>query len=309
MEKYTLLNTLRFTYPANCSVALNLIKHDKETRILTIPSNFSKGIYIFGALSLLGVSYYLIRKPLICISQWFRTIGNAKRILTIEPSPKKKQQKVYVVVYGARNHGSRAFCTYLAELGYSLIIIDSDQNSLNSAEKHVLKNYEGVSIMKVKMDEFDEEEVLRIVKQLNKFGDAIKGIVITKNVMLNDQHSKKFEGLNYSEIHQIMHDNNEMMVGLVNVLIKSIHKTGNGFIVNLRNSKYATREESVENDLLYYSTSKFSKIFLECLHETDPGIRTINVSVNYESIKEESEKKKLCRKSFDYLGICESITY
>jgi len=167
------------------------------------------------------------------------------------------------------NHGSRAFCTYLAEHGYSLIIIDNDKASLNSAEKHVLKDFPDVSIMKVKMEEFDEGEILRIVKQLNKFGEVIRGLVITKNVMLNEQNSKKFEGLNYDEIHIMVHDNNEMMIGLTNVLLKPIKKGGNGFIINLRNNKYENDEEAIYWDLLHYSTSKFTTIFIDAVRKTE----------------------------------------
>lgn len=199
----------------------------------------------------------------------YRTIGNAKERLAITPNPRKKNQKVYVVVYGARNHGSRAFCTYLAEHGYSLIIIDNDQAALNSAEKHVLKDFADVSIMKVKMEDFDEGEILRIVKQLNKFGEIIRGLVITKNVMLNEQNSKKFEGLNYDEIHTIIHDNSEMMVGLTNVLIKPIKKAGNGFIINLRNIKYEDEGDAIYWDLLHHSTTNFSLTFMDAIRKAE----------------------------------------
>ena len=250
------------------------------------------------------------------------------------------------MIYGARNHGSRAFCTFLVEHGYSLIIIDNDQGSLNSAEKHVLKDFPDVSIMKVKMEEFDEGEILRIVKQLNKFGEIIRGLVITKNVMLNEQNSKKFEGLNYDEIHTILHDNTEMMVGLINVLIKPIKKAGNGFVINLRNTKYDTEDDAIYWDLLHYSTSKFSRIFVDAVRKTetdkekgkdkfikinqeyfltslkpkevilifrvnfcniDNKVNLISVSVNYEKIKAEDHKDKLSKnKSTDRMNFYKS---
>jgi NADP-dependent 3-hydroxy acid dehydrogenase YdfG len=213
---------------------------------------------------------------------------------------------VYVVVYGARNHGSKAFCTYLAEHGYSLIIIDSDQASLNSAEKYVHKDFENVNIIKMKMEDFDEAECLKVIKQLNKMGEIIRGLVVTKNVMLNEQNSKKFEGLNFDEIHQIMHDNNEMMVGLVNVLMKPIKKSGNGFIINLRNEKYQTEEDAIYWDLLYHCSSKFSTFFIDSVRKAEskiliekinqsktPKVHMVSVSVNYDNIKKEEEKKKL----------------
>lgn len=219
------------------------------------------------------------------------------------PTPERNNQKVYAVVYGARNYGSRAFCSYLAEHGYSLIIIDSDQASLNSAEKHVQKDFPEVSVMKVKMDDFDETEVLRIVKQLNKFGEVIRGLVITKNVMLHEQSSKNFEGLSFDEIHQIMHDNSEMMVGLINVLIKPIKKAGNGFIINLRNEKYKSEEEALYWDLLYHSTSKFSSFFIDAIRKSEPKVSMITVAVNYENLKQDEEKEKLCNKTFSHLGV------
>lgn len=269
MEQYTLFNTLKFTYPVNCNVGISLLSGGTDRRLLTIPGLATKSIFAFGCLTLFGFTYYALRSPLTSIYQWFRTFGNARDRLAIKLNAKKKNQKVYVVVYGARNHGSRAFCSYLAEYGYSLIIIDSDQTSLNSAEKHVLKDFPDVSIMKVKMEEFDEVEALRIIKQLNKLGEVIRGVVLTKNVMLDEQNSKKFEGLNFEEIHQIMHDNNEMMVGLLNVLIKPIKKAGNGFIINLRNEKYSTEEDAVYWDLLYHSTNKFSKHFIDALRKSE----------------------------------------
>jgi len=210
---------------------------------------------------------------------------------------------VYAVVYGARNHGSRAFCSFLAKHGYSLIIIDSDEVSLNSAEKHVTKDYPDISIMKIKMEDFEESEALRIIKQINKFGEVIRGLVITKNVMLNEQNSKRFEDMSYDEIHQIMYDNNEMMVGLINVLLKSIKKTGNGFIINLRNQKYRTEEDSIFWDLLYNSTSKYSSLILDSLRKVETKVSFINVAVNYEAIKKDEDKEKLCSKTFNYLGI------
>lgn len=157
----------------------------------------------------------------------------------------------------------------MAEQGYSLVIIDNDQESLKSAEKYVLRDFPDVSVMTIKMEEFDEAETLRFVKQLNKLGEIIRGVVITKNVMLNEQNSKKFEGLNFEEIHQIMHDNNEMMVGLLNVLIKPIKKAGNGFVINLRNQKYKSEDDAIYWDLLYHSTNKFSQYFIDSLRKVD----------------------------------------
>lgn len=258
---------------------------------------------------MLGIGYYLIKRPLSYIYQWYKTLGNANERLSISPNPRNKNQKVYVVVYGARNHGSRAFCNFLAQRGYSLIIIDSDEASLNSAEKHISKNFTDISIMKVKMESFEETEALRIIKQINKFGELIKGLVITKNVMLNEQNSKKFEDLSYDEIHQIMYDNNEMMVGLINVLLKSIKKAGNGFIVNLRNHKYKSEEDSLYWDLLYNSTSKYSTILVEALKKSEKAVNFINVSVNYDRIKTEEDKERMCWKTFSYLGISESIEF
>ena len=269
MEDYTLLNSMKFSYPANWNIALTLIRNDTDQQLFNLPGSVTKGLFAVGCFSMAGLAYYLLQKPLSYLYRWYKTIGNAREKLEIVPNPRKKNQKVYAVVYGARNHGSRAFCSYLAEHGYSLIIIDSDQASLNSAEKYVLKDFSDVSIMKVKMEEFDEGEVLRIVKQLNKFGEIIRGLVITKNVMLNEQNSKKFEGLNFDEIHTIMHDNNEMMVGLINVLVKPIKKAGNGFIINVRNDKYDTEEDAIYWDLLYHSTSKFSEYFIDAVRRTE----------------------------------------
>lgn len=171
----------------------------------------------------------------------------------------------------------------------------------------MLKDFENVSIMKIKMEEFEEGEALRIVKQINKFGEVIRGLVITKNVMLNEQNSKKFEELNYDEIHQIMHDNNEMMVGLINVLLKPIKKAGNGFIINLNNTKYSSEADAIYWDLLYNSTSKYSSLFLDSINAIEPKISMINVAVNYEGIKKEEEKQKLCNMTFDYLGVSKTI--
>lgn len=62
------------------------------------------------------------------------------------------------------------------------------------------------------MDEFDEGEAIRVVKQVNKLGDSIKGLILTKNIMLSDKNNKKFEDLWYEELHHIMHSNNEMNI-------------------------------------------------------------------------------------------------
>ena len=158
----------------------------------------------------------------------------------------------------------------------------------------------------MKMEDFDEAECLKVIKQLNKMGEIIRGLVVTKNVMLNEQNSKKFEGLNFDEIHQIMHDNNEMMVGLVNVLMKPIKKSGNGFIINLRNEKYQTEEDAIYWDLLYHCSSKFSTFFIDSVRKAEskiliekinqsktPKVHMVSVSVNYDNIKKEEEKKKL----------------
>lgn len=269
MEQYTLLNTLKFTYPANTSVGLSLLYNNTEKECVSLPGWASASLFTAGFFTAGAITYLLTKGSLSAMYRWYRTVGNAKQRLAITPNPRKKNQKVYVVVYGARNNGSRAFCTYLAEHGFSLIIIDNDQAALNSAEKHVLKDFKDVSIMKVKMEEFDEGEILRIVKQLNKFGEIIRGLVIAKNVMLNEQNSKKFEGLNYDEIHTIIHDNSEMMVGLTNVLIKPIKKAGNGFIINLRNSKYKDEGDAIYWDLLHHSTTKFSLSFMDAIRKTE----------------------------------------
>lgn len=121
--------------------------------------------------------------------------------------------------------------------------------------------------------------------------------------------NKKFEDLNFDEIHKILHDNNEMFVGLVNVFIKAIKKTGNGFIVNVHNYKYETEEDMIYWDLLYYSTSNFSTHFTKCLRKSEPKVKAIDVFTNYNSLKKDDDKEKLCAKTFSYLGLQKSIRY
>jgi short-subunit dehydrogenase len=225
------------------------------------------------------------------------------------PNHRNKKQKSYVVVYGAHNNGSRAFCKHLADKGYSLIIIDREESLLNSAEKHIVAEFPDISLMKVRMDEFDEVETLRVVKQVNKLGDVIRGLVLTKNIMLSEQNNKKFEELTYEELHQIMHNNNEMIVGLTNILLKPIKKAGRGFIVNLRNVKYDKVGDMIYWDLLYYSTSVFSSTFMGAIRQSEEKVKVIDVQVNYSTIKKEDEKERLCNKTFGYLGIVNSIKY
>ena len=152
------------------------------------------------------------------------------------------------------------------------------------------------------MEEFDEGEILRVVKQVNKFGDIIRGVVFTKNIMLSEQ-TKKFEELTYEIVHQIIHNNIEMIAGLTNVLLKPIKKAGNGFMVNLRNIKYETESDMIYWDLLYYSTSKFSTNFVDAIKRSEHDINVIDVEVNYSSIKKDTDKEKLCAKTFNYLGV------
>lgn len=223
------------------------------------------------------------------------------------PNPRHKNQKVYAVVYGAHNNGSRAFCHYLAEHGYSLILIDREESLLNSAEKHITQEFPDISLMKIKMEEFDEVETLRVVKQVNKLGDIIRGLVLTKNIMLSEQNNKKFEELTYEELHQIIHNNSEIIVGLTNVLLKPIKKAGNGFIVNLRNIKYKSVSDMIYWDLLYYSTSKFSKAFVDAIRRSEPKLSVIDVEVNYSHIKKEDDKEALCSKTFNYLGLVDTL--
>lgn len=271
MEQYTLLNTLKVTYPANLSVGLSLLYNESETELASMPTWATGALFTVGCATAGTIAYLISKGTLSSMYRWYKTVGNAKERLAIAPNPRRKNQKVYVVVYGTKNHASRAFCTYLAEHGYSLILIDNDQNSLNSAEKYILKDFPEVSIMKVKMEEFDEGEILRIVKQLNKFGEVIRGLVLTKNVMLNEDNSKKFEGLTYDEIHIIFHDNSEMMIGLTNVLLKPIKKAGNGFIINLRNVKYEDEADAIYWDLLHHSTTSFSLTFMDAIRRTEEG--------------------------------------
>ena len=218
-------------------------------------------------------------------------------------NPRNRDQKTYVVVFGANNNGSRAFCTFLAEHGYSIILIDIDQSLLNAAEKNLIKEFPKVSLMKIKMDEFEEGEALRITKHVNKLGDVIKGFVITKNVMFNEQNSKKFEDLNFDEIHKIMSVNNEMMVGLLNVFLKPLKRAEKPFIINLKNHKYESEDEMIYWDLIYYSTSRYSTMMLENIEKAEKKIKSINVTVNYNSLKKEEDKERLCMKTFNYLGI------
>lgn len=138
-------------------------------------------------MSAVGIVYYMVRRPMRSLLTWFKTLGNAKSNLEIIPD-KRKKAKVYAVVFGANNNGSRAFCKYLASKGYSLIIIEGAQKLLDTAEKYVARDYPDVSIMKVKMEEFDEEETLRVLKAVVNFGDSIRGFINTKNIMLNEQN-------------------------------------------------------------------------------------------------------------------------
>ena len=248
-------------------------------------------------------------KPLRTLYNWYQTFGNANRNLEIIINPRNKKQKSYVVIYGAHNNGSRAFCRFLAEYGYSLILIDREESLLNSAEKHILSEFPELSLIKVRMDEFDEVETLRVVKQVNKLGDVIRGLVMTKNIMLSQQNNKRFEELTYEEIHQIMQNNNEMVVGLTNVLLKPIQKAGRGFIVNLRNVKYAKVGDMIYWDLLYYSTSKFSSTFVYAVHQSVEKIKVIDVQTNYSNIKKQNDMESLCAKTFGYLGILDNIQY
>jgi len=287
---------------------MHLLRGDTQSNIFTLPGHFTKGLFVMGCIGALGIAYYVLKRPLNAIYKWYKSFGNAKERLEIVPNPRNKKQKVYAVIFGAHNNGSRAFCKYLAEFGYSLIIIDRDQALLNSAEKHIFTEFPDISLMKITMDEFDEGEMLRVVKQVNKLGDIIRGVVFTKNIMLSEQNNKKFEELTYDEVHQIMH-NSEMIAGLTNVLLKPIKKAGNGFVINLRNVKYKTENEQIYWDLLYYSTSRFSSLFIEAIKKSESKISVIDVEVNYSNIKKDDDKEKLCSKTFNYLGISESITF
>lgn len=215
----------------------------------------------------------------------------------------RSRNKIYVVIYGAHNNGSRAFCKYLAQYGYSLILIDREEPMLTSMQKAITSEFPECSIMKIRMDEFDEGEALRVVKQVNKLGDSIKGLILTKNIMLSENNTKKFEELSYEEMHQMMHINNEIAVGITNVLLKSIKKAGDGFIINLRNTKHKSVRDMIFWDLLFYSTSQFSKNFISAIRESEPKLNVIDVKLNYSNIKKEDEKYKLCSKTFGYLGI------
>lgn len=163
--------------------------------------------------------------------------------------------------------------------------------------------------MKIYMEEFDEGEILRVVKQVNKLGDIIRGAVYTKNIMLSEQNNKKFEDLSYEEVHQIIHNNGEIIAGLTNVLLKPIKKAGNGFIINLKNIKYPSEGEMIYWDLLYYSTTQFSSHFVKAIQRAEPKISVIDVEVNYSDIKKDDAKERLCAKTFGYLGISDSIKF
>jgi len=54
MEHYTLLNTLKFTYPANWSVGLSLLNNGTEKEMLNVPSLYSASLFTVGCFTVGG---------------------------------------------------------------------------------------------------------------------------------------------------------------------------------------------------------------------------------------------------------------
>lgn len=64
-------------------------------------------------------------------------------------------------------------------------------------------------------------------------------------------------------------------------------KVENAAFINLTNTKNDEEHELISYDLLFYATSKFTKFFIDAFSKTYPTIKTLNVTTDYNKLKDE----------------------
>lgn len=106
----------------------------------------------------------------------------------------------------------------------------------------------------------------------------------------------------------MIHENNENFVSVFNVFLKLMIKVENSAFVNLSNFWNDELKEIMNYDLMFYATSRFTKAFVEGFVKTYPSIKTINVIVDYNKLKEKEEWDALCEKTFSNLGVNQEIS-
>lgn len=106
----------------------------------------------------------------------------------------------------------------------------------------------------------------------------------------------------------MIHENNENFVAVFNVFVKLMIKVENSAFINLSNFRIEELKEIMNYDLMFYSTSWFTKAFVEGFEKTYPTIKTINVNVDYNKLKEKEDRDQLCEKTFENLGVYNEIS-
>ena len=189
--------------------------------------------------------------------KWLARIGNQNKMLQHETSDSKKQD--YVVIYGVTNKGGIAFCNFLAQKGYNLILVDKEKDKMDSCVKTIKENmtesdFNKLEIIKQDIPVFDETAMQNLAKNIEAKG-RIKFFVNTKNVRLAKKSQKKFDQISHKEVFQMIHENNENFVAVFNVFVKLMIKVENSAFINLSNFRIEELKEIMNYDLMFYSTS------------------------------------------------------
>lgn len=104
-------------------------------------------------------------------------------------------------------------------------------------------------------------------------------------------------------------ENIEGYACLVNAFLKSLlNSSPNPAIINIDNAEDMEETEMRSGQLFFLSSLKFQDTFTSLLAKQLKELSSINVKVNFKKLKGDSLKQiDLCRQSFDYLGIKDTI--
>jgi len=99
-------------------------------------------------------TYNLIKRA----RTYFKSLSNAKQYLKTSPQPQEGMGEMTysAVVYGAATTAGKMFCTYLAQQGFNLIVVERDLSVLQQIETTLIKELDkNLRVTKVCIDKFD----------------------------------------------------------------------------------------------------------------------------------------------------------
>ncbi|CDW73879.1 UNKNOWN [Stylonychia lemnae] len=270
------------------------------------------------------------------VGLYLKTFFNAKKYTSSQMEfsiGSMNQSKYYAVIYGTSNRAGRSFAKYLAGKGFNLILIDRDIEVLMNFEKELKSEFEErkIQICSIELNKFDVDQLRAKLLPLKDL--PVKLFVNCKNTKKNAvKHQERDndplainsgnvnqslmevqtgeELISKEEVYFSTRENIDGYSALASVFLYQMRRDSvNPAVINVDSDEKINLSKLKRGQLLFLSTLQYQDTFTTLLSRQYKDVATINVKVNFQSLKDNlTKQKQMCDQTFQYLGVLDTIS-